>query len=177
MPAGRPGTDPASLSSMKLKHVSAAALAALTATAAVAIAKTGPTVKAVRNATIGKTIVVDAKGMTLYRLQGETKAHMLCTSSTCVGVWKPLTVRSATTKVRAGKGVKGKLAVFKRPDGKFQVTLRGIPVYDFIGDSAKGKATGEGITSFGGTWHVVAAKASSSAAPPPVSPSPYPSPY
>jgi predicted lipoprotein with Yx(FWY)xxD motif len=162
---------------MKLKHASAVALAALTATSAVAIAKVKPTVKPSKNAAIGKTIVVNAKGATLYRLKGETKSHMLCADASCVGFWPPLTVRSAHTKVVAGKGVKGKLGVFKRPDGKFQVTLRGLPLYRFSGDSAKGQANGEGIVSFGGTWHVVPAKSGSgAAAPAPAPPSPY-SPY
>jgi predicted lipoprotein with Yx(FWY)xxD motif len=160
---------------MRLPHAAATLVVAVAATSAIAVAKTtAPTVKASKNASVDKTIVVDAKGRTLYLLQGETKSHLLCTSSTCVGFWPPLTVRSAHTKVRVGKGVHGKLAVFKRPDGKFQVTLRGLPLYRFSGDSAKGQANGDGITSFGSTWHVVPAKAGAAAAP--TNPNP-PSPY
>jgi predicted lipoprotein with Yx(FWY)xxD motif len=162
---------------MRLPHAAATVVVAVAAIGVVANAKTAaPTVKASKNAAVGKTIVVDAKGRTLYRLQGDTTSHLLCTSTACVGAWPPLTVKSGSTKVQAGNGVKGKLAVFKRPDGKFQVTLRGLPLYRFSGDSAKGQANGEGITSFGGTWHVVPAKAGAAAAPTtkPMSPS---SPY
>jgi predicted lipoprotein with Yx(FWY)xxD motif len=145
---------------MKAMHAATAAIAALGATTAVAVAATKPTVKAVHNATIGKKIVVDAKkGMTLYYLTGDTKGH-LCASANCTGFWPPLTVKSLKTKVVKGSGISGKLKVFKRADGSFQVTLRGKPLYHFSGDSAKGQANGEGIVAFGGTWHVVTAKAS-----------------
>jgi predicted lipoprotein with Yx(FWY)xxD motif len=162
---------------MKPKHAAAAAVAALGATAAVAVAATKPTIKPVHNAAVGKTIVVEArKGMTLYRLSPETRSHLLCTT-TCTGFWPPLTVRSRHTRIRKGRGIVGKLAVFRRPDGRFQVTLRGMPLYRYSGDGAKGQANGDGIKSFGGTWHVVTAKAPTSApapAPAPAPTTPYP---
>ena len=116
------------------------------------------------NSTQGKTIVVDAKGLTLYRLSPETSKHLLCKSSDCLGVWPPLTVKSRSTKLVAGSGVHGKLALISR-GYKFQVTLGGKPLYRFAGDSGKGKVSGEGITSFGGTWHTVSA-GTTAAAPP-----------
>jgi hypothetical protein len=58
--------------------------------------------------------------------------------------------------VTAAKGIKGKLGVLHR-SGFFQVTLNGHPLYTFKLDNAKkGNTTGEGIVSFGGTWHVIA---------------------
>jgi predicted lipoprotein with Yx(FWY)xxD motif len=143
---------------MRLPHAAAAALAAVTASTAVAVAATTtPTVKAVQNAAVGKKIVVDGKkGRTLYYLTGDTKAHK-CSSSTCTAFWPPLTVKSLHTKVVKGAGIIGKLTVFKRPDGRFQVALRGKPLYHFAGDSAKGQANGNGIQSFGGTWHAMPA--------------------
>jgi predicted lipoprotein with Yx(FWY)xxD motif len=142
---------------MRATPTIATGLAALAASAAVAIAATHPTVKAVNNATIGKKIVVDAKkGMTLYYLTGDAKASK-CSTATCTSFWPPLTVKSLHTKVVKGKGIVGKLTVFKRPDGKFQVALRGKPLYHFALDSAKGQTKGEGIVSFGGTWHAMPA--------------------
>jgi predicted lipoprotein with Yx(FWY)xxD motif len=143
---------------MKPTHATAAVLAVLTATTAVAVgATTQPTVKASKNVALGKTIVVDAKkGRSLYYLTGDTKGR-LCSTSTCTGFWPPLTVKSLHTKVVKGKGINGKLTVFKRADGKFQVALRNKPLYRFAGDSAKGQANGEGIKSFGGTWHAMPA--------------------
>ena|SRR5438874_10463196 len=144
---------------MKLTHTTAAVLAALTATSAVAVgATTKPTIKASKNAAVGKAIVVDAKkARTLYYLTGDTKGH-LCASTSCTGFWPPLTVKSLHTTVVKGPGITGKLAVFKRADGTFQVTLRGKPLYRFVGDTSKGDANGEGLQSFGGTWHAMPAK-------------------
>jgi predicted lipoprotein with Yx(FWY)xxD motif len=143
---------------MRATPAIATGLVALAASAAIAGgATTKPTVKAVQNATVGKKIVVDAKkGMTLYYLTGDTKAKK-CSGSPCTGFWPPLTVKSLHTKVVKGKGINGKLTVFKRPDGKFQVALRGKPLYHFYLDSAKGSAKGEGLQTFGGTWHAMPA--------------------
>jgi predicted lipoprotein with Yx(FWY)xxD motif len=153
-----------------------AALAALAATTAVATgATTKPTIKASHNTALNKTVVIDGKhGRTLYHLSPETKTHLLCSSTTCEGFWPPLTVRSRHTALRKGPGITGKLGIFKRPDGKFQVTLRGLPLYRFAGDSAKGQANGDGIQSFGGTWHAVTAKATTTtSAPAPTPTNPY----
>jgi hypothetical protein len=61
----------------------------------------------------------------------------------------------------------------RRSDGRLQVALRGRPLYRFSGDHAKGEANGEGIESFGGTWHAVTA-ATKVPATTPKTPSPTP---
>ena len=114
------------------------------------------TLKAAHNATIGKTIVVDSTGRTVYELKGETRHHLLCTSKMCLQFWPPVTVRSAQTKLSNAAGIKGKLGILHR-DHFFQVTLGGLPLYRFKLDTAKGQAKGQGIVIFGGTWHVVTA--------------------
>jgi predicted lipoprotein with Yx(FWY)xxD motif len=145
---------------MKATPIAIAALVAVSASTALA-ATTKPTIKPSHNAALNKIVVVDAKrGMTLYWLSPETRKHLLC-KSTCTGFWPPLTVKSLHTKVRAAFGIQGKLTVFKRPDGKFQVALRGEPLYRYSGDSARGQANGNGIKSFGGTWHAVPARTTS----------------
>ncbi len=117
------------------------------------------------NSTIGKPIVVDSRGLTVYELSPETTHHLLCKkTSGCFAAWPPLKVASAKTKLRAARGVTGKLGILHR-DGIFQVTLGGHPLYHFAGDgSKKGMANGQGIHSFGGNWHVVAASSSGSTA-------------
>jgi predicted lipoprotein with Yx(FWY)xxD motif len=57
--------------------------------------------------------------------------------------------------------VQGKLSIVRRANGILQVTLRGMPLYRFSGDTAKGQANGQGIKSFGGAWHAVTAASSS----------------
>ena len=161
MPAQPPNRSP--------RHTarSAAVLVALVAVAAIsttiALASSSPRLKTAANAALGETIVVSPNGVTVYALSPETAHHLLCTSSTCLAVWPPVTVPSKSTKLTAAKGVKGKLGVIKRANGKFQLTLGGSPLYRFAPDNnKKGATNGNGINSFGGHWHVI--KASGGAA-------------
>ena len=139
-------------------------------------------VSAAANQNLGSTVVVEARGHTLYALSPETTHHLLCKSTTCQQTWPPLTVRSSTLKLQAGSGVQGHLGLLRRAGGRWQVTLRGMPLYRFAGDTAKGQANGEGLMSFGGTWHAVRSSSKPTAAPtgeskPAPSPSPAPTPY
>ena len=101
-----------------------------------------------------ESIVVNSKGAALYWLSGDSTHHAKCTDSTCRTNWPPLTVSSAKASLSAATGIKGKLGVTHRA-GIFQVTLGGHPLYTFIADKSKGKATGDGVVAFGGTWHVI----------------------
>ncbi len=147
------------------------ALAAVAAVAAVTVAATalaaGSSLTLSSNASsmLGKPVVVNPQGRTLYKLNPETSKHLLCKSKECLTNWPPLTVKSAKTKLKAGSGVKGKLGLLHRGNGTLQVTLNGLPVYRYSGDSAKGDVNGEGIESFGGTWHAVTASSSASTSP------------
>jgi predicted lipoprotein with Yx(FWY)xxD motif len=129
------------------------------------------------NSTLNETVVIDTHGRTLYALHPASTHHLLCRTRTCLEVWPALTVRSSSVKLLAGHGVEGDLGLLRRRDGKLQVTLRGMALYRFSGDSAKGQANGEGIVSFGGTWHAVKAQASSPSAPPPTAAPPTSPPY
>jgi predicted lipoprotein with Yx(FWY)xxD motif len=122
-------------------------------------------VSASHNAVLNKSIVVDSHGRTVYALHPETTHHLLCRSRACFEVWPPLTVHSASIKLVSGKGVEGHLGLLRRSDGKLQVTLRGLPLYRFSGDSKDGQANGEDIKSFGGTWHAVKAQVHAAGAP------------
>lgn len=133
------------------------AVVAMFAAMALASSSAAPTVGSTTNAKFEEKIVVDAHGRTLYALSPETTHHLLCKSSECLKFWPPLTVRSSKTKLVAGSGVHGHLRILRRSNGMLQVTLGGLPLYHFSGDSAKGAANGESIHSFGGTWHVVSA--------------------
>ena len=152
--------------------------AAVAAAALASLALAGgarPTVRAVHNATLDRTIVVARGGRTLYRLAPETPRHLLCTGS-CTRFWPPLTVRSRSTRLVKGAGIQGKLAMFRRPDGRLQVTLRGRPLYRYAGDASKGDVNGDGIQSFGGTWHMLPARTTSASATPTPAPT-YVPPY
>jgi predicted lipoprotein with Yx(FWY)xxD motif len=115
------------------------------------------TLQTARNAILAKTIVVNGKGVTVYELSGETAKpkHLLCNPGACFGFWPPVTVPSSKTRLTKTAGVPGTLSTIKR--GKIvQVTLAGHPLYRFSPDAnVPGAAGGNGIRSFGGTWHVV----------------------
>jgi predicted lipoprotein with Yx(FWY)xxD motif len=106
-----------------------------------------------------ENIVVNGRGFAVYDLTGDSKRHPECTkASGCFRFWPPVTV-SSPAKLSEGSGVKGRLGVWRR-DGFFQVTLGGRPVYGFAPDNQAHVATGEGVKSFGGTWHVIKAAGS-----------------
>jgi len=159
----------------------AALIAGLTAEGAVALGGgPAPTVRASANKTLSKTIVVNPAGRTLYALSPETTHHLLCKEAYCLELWPPLILPHGA-KLRAGKGVEGKLGLLRRSGGREQVTLRGKPLYRFTEDHKAGEAHGEGLESFGGTWHAVTASATQTPAvttPTPMpAPTPAPSPY
>lgn len=125
---------------------------------ALALAAGGSTtVSSTSNTKLGEQLVVDAQGRTLYALSPETTHHLLCKSAECVKFWPPLIVHSSKTKLTAGSGVHGHLALLHRHNGTWQVTLGGLPLYHYSGDHASGDANGQHIHSFGGTWHVITA--------------------
>lgn len=140
--------------------VIAGALALVAAVTAIALAQgtTTPTVGSASNAKLGVKVVVNAQGHTLYALSPETSSHLLCKSAECLGNWPPLTVRSSKVKLKDGAGVQGRLGLVRRGRSSFQVTLRGMPLYRFAGDHGKDESNGEGIKSFGGTWHAATAQ-------------------
>jgi len=157
--------------------IAAATLAFAASLAAIALASSGAiTVTSASNSLLGEQIAVDAQGRTLYALSPETTRHLLCKSSRCLKFWPPLTVRSSKTKLKAGPGVHGHLAILRRSNGVLQVTLRGLPLYHYSGDHAKGEANGQSIHSFGGTWHVLSATSNNGPGAPtaPTPPSPAP---
>jgi predicted lipoprotein with Yx(FWY)xxD motif len=162
---------------MLLAALSGLALAALTG---IAIAKsfTVKTAKGVKvtnlmtHVTKTETIVVNSRGLSVYTLSGETTHHFKCKTATCVGFWPPVKV-ARNAKLTKGPGVNGKLGKVHR-NGFFQVTINGHPIYTFSTDAGRrGVAMGEGVMSFGGTWHVVKGSSPAAAgAPAPAAPAP-----
>jgi predicted lipoprotein with Yx(FWY)xxD motif len=136
--------------------------AAATQTSASASSNTGSgvVVKTASNSKLGATVLVDARGMTLYHLSAEHNGKFICTSAACVKVWPPLEASSGS----APTGSVGSLGTIKRPDGTEQVTYKGMPLYTFAHDTAPGQANGQGIKDVG-TWTAVTTSAVTSSAP------------
>jgi len=109
-------------------------------------------VKTATSPSLGKAVLVNAQGMTLYALSGEGGGKFICTGSACEGVWHPLTVAAGA----APSGTVSSLSVVKRPNGTTQVTYEGMPLYTFAQDHAAGEANGQGVKDVG-TWSAVSA--------------------
>jgi predicted lipoprotein with Yx(FWY)xxD motif len=108
--------------------------------------------------------LVDPSGLTLYTLSADPANGSTCVGP-CAASWPPLILAQGGTAT-AGAGVNGVVGTFTRSDGPTQVSHDGRALYRFSGDLAAGDTSGEGIASFGGTWHV--AKPTVIAAPAPV---------
>jgi predicted lipoprotein with Yx(FWY)xxD motif len=100
------------------------------------------------------TILVDARGRTLYLFEKDRSGMSACTSA-CAQYWPALTSRATP---RAGSGVhQSMLRVIRQQNGVRQVTYAGHPLYTFAGDKSAGQTSGEGLTNFGAAWYALAA--------------------
>lgn len=152
---------------MRLKSTGLAAVAALgfaTAALVSVAAATTFTLNVAKNAkvvnqqgqSIHENIAVGLKTRAMYTLTGDKKSHPECTAKNhCFSFWPPVTVAAGKHPTKAA-AIKGKLSLWKR-NGFSQVLLNGHPLYYFSLDHKAAVATGEGVVSFGGTWHVVKA--------------------
>ena len=152
------------------------ALVALVALPASAGAATKRVAKERTVASLGKTVLTNNAGHTLYSLSVEKKGRFICTDRACLALWHPLVVRAGTKPTGPAP-----LGTVKRPDGRIQVTYKGRPLYAFAEDKKPGEANGQGFKDVG-TWHAATPADSSSAPQPPDQeptppPNPYPSPY
>lgn len=94
----------------------------------------------------GSGVLTDAKGMTLYTYDKDTKNVSNCTGQ-CLTYWPPF-----LTSGQAPSGLPTNLGTLKRSDGSTQYTWNSMPLYYYSADKKAGDTTGNGI---GGIWHVI----------------------
>ena len=110
-------------------------------------------VTSAKKAKVG-SVIVDARGRTLYRFTAEAQGVPVCTGA-CVGTWPPALASTAS-------GLPKHVATIRRPDGgKLQLTYDDHPLYRYAGDQSKTDANGEGV---GGQWFVLKAGGAAGAA-------------
>jgi predicted lipoprotein with Yx(FWY)xxD motif len=108
---------------------------------------------ALRKTALG-TILVDARGRTLYLFEKDRRGVSTCNTA-CVTYWPALTSHGTP---RAGLGVhQSLLGTTRRKDGRLEVTYNGHPLYTFVGDKRAGQTSGEGLNNFGDEWYAVGA--------------------
>jgi len=91
---------------------------------------------------------------TLYAFSADTPKASKC-SGECAIIWPP--VLTTTPPAATGSAKAAKLGTISRPDGTFQVTYNGHPLY-FFAQGLNTSTVGNGITAFGGTFHIVNVK-------------------
>ena len=108
----------------------------------------------------GATVLTNSNGFTLYWFAPDTSTTSKCNGS-CATFWPPV-----AGPATLAAGVKGTMGTITRQDGSTQASYNGHPLYTYSGDSAPGKATGNGLKLQGGVWHevVVSGKAPAAAA-------------
>jgi len=110
-------------------------------------------VKTMTVRSLGK-ILVNSQGQVVYSLT-KNGAAVPC-DATCLQVWPAVTVSTGVIAPTGGTGV-GTLGT-TTSNGPTQVTVGGLPLFTYAGDSAPGVANGNNVVSFGGTWKVVKAQ-------------------
>jgi predicted lipoprotein with Yx(FWY)xxD motif len=116
-------------------------------------APAGPAAVKVATTTKLGPVLVDSKGLTLYRFDNDTTAGAsTCTTAPCSTTWPAATVTGTPT---AGPSVDAaKLTTFKLADGTLQLQMDGHPLYRFAGDAKAGDTNGQGILD---KWYAVTA--------------------
>jgi predicted lipoprotein with Yx(FWY)xxD motif len=120
---------------------------------------TAPLVTTKTDSKLG-TILADGNGMTLYTLTSGGKP--IACNATCAGVWPPLGLPSGVTAPTGAAGITD-LGTAAGADGTMLITHQGLPLYRFSGDRSSADASGEGLQSFGGIWHVAKVQGASTA--------------
>jgi predicted lipoprotein with Yx(FWY)xxD motif len=104
----------------------------------------------------GTSILADAGAVngitsTLYAFSADTPTQSNC-SAQCAGFWPPVLTQAAPVATGIASG--SLLGAIQRPDGTFQVTYKGHPLYYFSHALDSG-TEGNGVPAFGGTFNVV----------------------
>ena len=141
------GSDNKSSSKVSSNTTTTTEAPAATTTTSAATTTTAPAAATVKAAMVGLgNIVVSADGKTLYAYMPDgTGTTAMCTGG-CATAWPPLMAPGTPV---AGAGIDAS-KLSKAPSG--QVTYGGHLLYGFMGDSAAGQTSGQGINNF----HVVA---------------------
>jgi predicted lipoprotein with Yx(FWY)xxD motif len=96
----------------------------------------------------GKTVITDAKGMTLYTFDKDTKGAASMCSGKCADAWPP-------ALASAGAAPTEDFTLVKTADGKDMWAYYGMPLYTWVKDTKPGDTTGDMV---GNVWHTAVEK-------------------
>jgi predicted lipoprotein with Yx(FWY)xxD motif len=113
--------------------------------------KAAPNALIARNIPKMGTVVTDVHGWTLYRFdRDKAKPPTTNCAGNCAKIWPPALTDGNPKLVGVNPLFVGTL---RRADGTLQLTLRGWPLYRYLGDPKPGAWKGQNV---GGTWFVAA---------------------
>lgn len=117
-----------------------------TTTASVAEQTANPTLSVADNASLGKKIIVDAAGKSVYLYEPDGSSKTSTVPANIKANWPPVHPPGAgqTTSKDLDNA---HLQVYMQPDGTSQLSYNGHLLYYFAGDAAAGDAKGNGLGS------------------------------
>jgi predicted lipoprotein with Yx(FWY)xxD motif/predicted outer membrane protein len=109
-----------------------------------------PVLSSVKSAKYG-TVVIDARGNILYRYDKDSaKPPRSNCVGACIKKWPPVLAGDELSTKGVDESLVGKV---RRPDGRWQLTLAGWPLYRYVADRRTGDVKGQNRD---GVWFAVA---------------------
>jgi predicted lipoprotein with Yx(FWY)xxD motif len=93
-------------------------------------------------------VLTNGQGRTIYWFAIDTPTASHC-SGTCATYWPPVI---GTPTAGAGTSLPKGFGTITRPDGQVQASYDGHPLYTYMGDTAAGQISGNGLNLSGGLW-------------------------
>jgi len=109
--------------------------------------------KVADNATLGKKIIVDGSGKTVYLYMPDGTSKPSTVGASIKANWPPVKGPTSAPKVSSDLD-QSKVAVNMQSDGTDQLSYNGHLLYHFVNDSAPGDAKGQGL---GSVWYALGA--------------------
>lgn len=100
------------------------------------------------------TILVNAKGLTLYMFVPDKRSKVTCVRA-CAKIWPPVKLPKGAKATAAGSAKASLLGSDPNPAGGRVVTYNKWPLYTYITDTAPGQAKGQALNLNGGYWYVL----------------------
>ena len=100
------------------------------------------------------TVLVNAKGLTLYMFVPDKRKKVTCLHA-CALVWPPVKLARGQKAVAAGKAKAALLGSDPYPAGGRVATYDKWPLYTYVVDKKPGQATGQALNLNGGLWYVL----------------------
>lgn len=132
----------------------AAAAAGLVASAMGAQAATKGVVISTRSVPKLGTVLVNAKGRTLYMFVPDKRRRVTCIGA-CASLWPPVKLPHGARALARGKVQAKLLGNDRDPTGGRVVTYARWPLYTYVADTKPGEATGQALKLNGGYWYAL----------------------